>query len=338
MRGSRTSYDVYSMPVLLAVPNEWVSITALVATTVFTLAGLVFAVGYGFGIKGAKNWARNEFYQAIASLILMTMVVLALALAEQVAVAVQMPDTAKECSCTGGQYMSITGAGLAYECAADPPPYSAAFDKVLCFLIDKRDYLWLNVQTTMAVANVVLGIALSTKWSMAPHQAGLGFAPFSGAFPIMDLTNLVALFANGGMLFLWGQIIILNFVRTKFFLLLPVAFALRAFPFTRGAGAALMALIIGMYAVFPLLIVFEIPMVEQDIADFGIMPSLTSIAMNPLTILSNITEIGQRALYFTAIIAVFLPVLNFTLTFTFTRELALLLGGDIDVSALAKLL
>ena len=181
---------------------------------------------------------------------------------------------------------------------------------------------------------------MSFKINLAPHQAGIGFALLPGLFPISDFFGLLMTFIGAGVGLLWAQSFILSFIRLKLITLLPIGIAMRAFPFTRGAGAAIIALVCGLYIVFPLMIVLESWIVYGDLKEYAPPEWLSSIPVigDIANLLFSTYHIMDIAMYNVLIVAIFLPLVNLTVTFAFMKDFARLMGGEIDVSSLMKLL
>jgi len=142
---------------------------------------------------------------------------------------------------------------------------------------------------------------------------------------ISDLLGIVMQFCGMGIGLFWVNKAVLEFIGTQIPILFPIGCVLRAFPWTRGAGAALIALVVGLYVVYPLLVVVGSWMVDRDLADID---SGTGIFDGWIL----------KIAYNVVVVSLFIPVMMLTLTFGFTRQFGALLGGDIDMSALVKLL
>ncbi|MDD5317301.1 MAG: hypothetical protein PHF51_01055 [Candidatus ainarchaeum sp.] len=331
----------------MALGSDWYSVTLAAVSAVFAIAGLAYMVGAGLRIPRVTLWAKEEYYQGFASVALIVLIFIGLAIVDGVAAQVGAMGTTPDAPCTscigsgGGGWVDVSLTGLSYACSTDEkPPFSTAFDYVSCFLIAKRDAMWLW-ESFLTILNFTTGVLTSYQLYLMPYQTGFALAPLAGLFPINEFTNMMTLFAGMGLGSLWGQIIILTFIRTKLILLLPIGLALRAFSFTRAAGAAMLALMLGLYVVYPMLVLFEIPLVQQDQAGLAdTPPPILSLDLTVTwsSLMTYVISWMLAPVYLIVIVSILLPVLNFTLTFTFMKEMATVFGGEIDVSALSKLL
>ena len=341
--------------------ENWQVIGVAVVSLMFTLVGLIYSIGVGFNLTKVKAWARNEFYQVVASAIIIGGVAILLPSMNGMVNGIVGPcegghwfapgsnHCSEECrtvpypiACKpeDGGCCTATDAfgGSNYMCLPGCPGYNVAFDYAIAFMKDMRDRLTRMI-AGLSVVSLLLGIVLSYKMAVAPAGMGMGFAVAPGMFPIMDLLGLLGLAAGAGMMMFWAQIFILSFIRLKLITMLPIGIALRAFPYTRGAGAAMIALVIGLYIVYPMMVVLESKIVYDSLDEMG-EPDPTGDIFDKIMDLSPAAVTGtiDRMMYIVLIAAVFLPLFNLTVTFAFMKDLAHLLGGDIDVSSLAKLL
>lgn len=351
----------------MALWDQWQTIGIAIVSLMFTLVGLVYAIGIGFGLPKVKAWAHNEFYQVVASAIILGGVAILLPsmngmvnsivgscdhgdlwglVGEHCSVDCDTvpnigPCDPKEegcCSRTVGGALGLQK-GNNYMCLPGCPGYNAAFDIALAFLEDMRDRLTL-MMTGLSVSSLFIGMMISFKYSLASSQQGFGFAVAPGMFPIMDLLSILGMGIGAGMGMFWAQIFVLSFIRIKLITMLPIGIALRAFPYTRGAGAAIIALVVGLYVVYPLMVVLESRLVYDSLDAMGEPDPTGNLAekLMDLNIFEALGGIIDRIIYIVLIAGVFLPLFNLTVTFAFMKDLARLMGGEIDVSSLAKLL
>ena len=323
--------------------DEWQAIGTAVVSLMFVLAGLVYGIGVGFNLPKVKAWARNEFYQTVASAIIFGSIVTLEMLINGVIASIVGPP----CDVSFFDIFSLT-----YK--------YCAIDIAQAFYLDVALSLTSLMSTLMSIS-VAIGTLLNANFMLKPFQVGISLAPASFLFPISDLLGIMMTAVSAGAAFLWVQIYLLKFLKTLI-ALLPIGIAMRAFPFTRGAGAAIIALICGLHILYPLLIVFEKNMVYPDLIDlqkailgapltlgltfmdllaslFTLRPPIMSILMFPITVVHYlISQVLNFVIYVVLIVAIFLPVLNLTITFAFMKDFARLLGGEIDVSSLTKLL
>lgn len=292
--------------------QDWQTVGVAMMSLVFVLYGFAYMIGMGFQLPKVREWARNEFYQAVVSALILGGLVILLA-------------------SINGMMNNLAGLPGDTVCRLDPDGPAVA-----CPIVTARDFLHdrymglVGTYTGMATMNVLIGSLASMRVMVAPHQQGWGVSVTSGLSLVSDLFGIVMQFCGIGIGLLYVNRSVIEFSAVQLMALFPVGCVLRSFPWTRGAGAAIMALCIGLYVVYPLLLTLDAQVVARDAQH---IPNSSGTDWN-----GGLQGWFQEIAYDVVIVAIFLPVFNLSLTFTFTRQLAQLLGGDIDVSALAKLL
>lgn len=324
--------------------QEWQAVGLAAVSMVLVLVGLVYAIGMGFNLPKVKGWARNELYQALASAFILGFLAVMLPSLNGIVTGLAGPLPS---GCSGGTGCTFDSGGACddsvnnYMCKPGCGGYNVAIDHSQCFLSDMKNRLALTYASLQA-ASMALGYGLSFKYSLAHAGQGVGFAVLPGLFMVMDLMGLMSMFVGTGFAFTWAQSFIFDFIRLKLVTLLPIGLALRSFPFTRGVGAAMIALVIGLYMVYPLMTTLESWIVSDNLDSYNYVQSGSWGAFkgagdfgNGIAQLMSIFEITT---YIVVIAMLFLPIFNLTIAFAFMKEFARLLGGDIDVSSLAKIL
>ncbi|RLG19662.1 hypothetical protein DRN67_02155, partial [Candidatus Micrarchaeota archaeon] len=153
---------------------------------------------------------------------------------------------------------------------------------------------------------------------------------------------------------MWAQMMLLQIGKVFIFFLLPLGVLLRSIRFTRSAGGALIAIAVGFYIVYPLMVVADYALVKDDIfmdSATGIPPPYASIAIPPgphheqgacrgdaeyLSTLMNRSAFLEPMAYWVIIVSILLPVMNLLVTITFIRWLSSFIGSEIEVSQLAR--
>jgi len=337
--------------------ESWQEVTVAVLSLAFLLIAFVYMVGVGFRLPRVQAWAKNEFYQAVANCIIaggMLVLISSLnGLTNSITgsactgglISVCNLDYTIRCpvSCSASRYPEFCcpeGSGGACPGYAKLGGYSAAFDHAKCYIDSNRNDL-LNSYVTFLGANIALGILFSWHQYFAPYQQGITISLFPGLMTITDFIGVIMMFVAGGAILLLVNSIVLDFLRFKLMALLPIGIALRSFPFSRGAGAGLIAIVAGFYVVYPMLFFLDSLIFMNDTSNFAALMGCSQ----PGDFFGWFGYIGclinsglNRPIYSVFIVGIFLPLFNLTLTLTFTRELAKLLGGDLDLSSLTKLL
>lgn len=320
----------------MGVWEAWQSATLIIVFVSFLLFAFTYMIGVGFMLPRVKAWAKNEFYQAVASaLIAGSMVALILftnSVTNAIAGGPACPGLC--CSCDDGKYPEF--------CSPNSPDpivagsYSATFDYAKCYMDGNRNLLLVNYGVLLFI-NLKMALRLSEFRFVAPFQQGVTFPVYPGLATVTDFLGLIMTMIGGGAILLTVNSMVLDFIRYKLMALLPIGVGLRAFPFTRGAGAALMALVVGFYVLYPMLFFLDSLIFERDTANFAGFMGATSD--NPaIQLILDLLSSLYYPIYVIAIVGIFLPLFNLTITISFTREFSRFLGGDMDLSSLTKLL
>ncbi len=269
---------------------------ALATMVVFFVIAIALALGIGFHRPEWEAWAKTEFYLTLAGLFMIGIIVFIATFSCSVSV-----------SMAGGDPFKIS-------------------DKYLNTLITRK-----MVPSVLTFFDMSFA---AQKWSsiligVASCQMGVCLAPFAGysgiAYNLDTLAGLVTPI-TASLLF---QKLALGFIKeTMFLYVLPIGFLLRVFPYTRDAGAMMIALAMGFYIVFPLTYVFDkvvMDTVEKDFANF--------CASNPGGLNDAAEKIGglcQPLVMVGSVLpqAVFLPALNLVITITFMRSMQKVFSKD----------
>ena len=297
---------------------DWQLVGMAMLSLVFVLYGLAYMIGIGFMLPKVKAWAKNEFYQAVVS---------ALILGGMIGLLASMNGLVNS-------LMGLPGDSSCEPfCSPDGSTCNCAIKAGVDFF-NARITAMTAISGSMIALNLAIGVLSNMRIQGAPHQQGFGIMPFGGLTVANDLLGIVMQFCGMGIGLLWVNKILLEFVGSQQLMaMFPIGCVLRAFPWTRGAGAAMIALCVGLYVVFPLLVVVETWVVPRDLAN---VPS--DCSLNPLDWDDCLVTWFVQISYTVVIVTMFLPVFILTLSFAFIKEFGRLMGGDIDVSNLAKLL
>ncbi|VVC03829.1 Uncharacterised protein [Candidatus Burarchaeum australiense] len=155
-----------------------------------------------------------------------------------------------------------------------------------------------------------------------------------------------------------AQWLLLEAAKQIFVLLFPVGVLLRTIKFTRAVGGAMMAVAIGLYIVYPLMVMADYSMVAKMIfvptlkpPNPPVLPPYATISIPPAptsfngvcsgdvayrNMLTNRHQFIEPMAYWVIIVSILLPVMNLLVTLTFIRWFASFLGSEIEVSQLAR--
>lgn len=170
--------------------------------------------------------------------------------------------------------------------------------------------------------------------------------------------------AIAGMLDIYAQQAILAFAaQYAFALVIPLGLFFRCFKMSRPAGGALIAIGFGFYTAYPLAIAGSAKLLTGMGEPLMLEPPLSAVpklsdAVDPVPKVCDPYEtdssvprkqfneyaasltspqVAQGLTYFVVVKVIFLSILSLILTLGFIRELAKLLGSEIDVSSLARI-
>lgn len=173
---------------------------------------------------------------------------------------------------------------------------------------------------------------------------------FRGSFTSSAFAATVALADT------YAQMFLLSLARSyAFTFLLPIGLFLRCFKASRGAGGALIAIGFGFYTIYPTVVLATDTLLHggPPPGPAGILNynSITGASCDPNEpdvgeslrqfnqYASYLVEFGhnENLTYFVLVRVLFLSILNLIITLGFIRELAHIIGSEIDVTALARI-
>jgi len=303
---------------------EWQAITLGVVSMMLALVSLAYMIGIGFHLPKLQAWAKDELYQALASVLLSVLLI---------------------------SFVLTIDTTMQNMYGADP------FDIAIRYIQEVT--LGLGSFFGSVVAFDVLFQILKTMLIKAmPSQTGFTINPFVGVAPLTQMMSMAMEAILGGMGLMLGMSAFLLFIKTQLAIILPIGLALRAFPLSRPAGGALIAVFIGFYVFFPFLWVFN----QQIYSDIRptISPLLSSIG-NALSLGNNcnecpmccttntpnwsgnmfmnmISNLTYPTIYYLFIFVLLLPMFNLIMVLILINELAKIFGSEIDISGLSGLI
>lgn len=333
--------------------EDWVPIALAALVLIFMVVALIMGVAYALNFKELYAWGKNELFQVLA-----TAVIVGAAFA-----IVNASDL------LSGLMLSGVQPEIVHE-------YPTAF-YVADYYLQVGVKILAGEYTTFTALNAGFGQWASMTVSLMPARVGFRLQPALVLRPIMD-ANAMMLNALGlGLAGMFGQIALLDFIREKMFaLFLPIGIVLRSFPFTRSKGSAIIAIALGFYIIFPLTFYLDLQVLANhcNILSIGelskcALASTSDVVrglwneikldvskgtwetlslmlfwafMWPSKIVFFLTALifalAPEILWFLIVLGFVLPFINIIITLTFTRELAKILGGDVNVSALTKII
>ncbi|MFN7991137.1 MAG: hypothetical protein U0R44_03175 [Candidatus Micrarchaeia archaeon] len=310
----------------------WEGTAALAIAVSATILGFVYAIGFGFGVNELQIMAKEEFYQLIATMLLMV-------------VLVGSNNILDGFSSTLG---AVQGAANMQDAAntliaqnLDNPTdgMKQVYNKVAEF--DTK----VSIEGSKAESCNIVGIGytvsacggyamLSTPLSMAGGIVAFSIGELSSMKRLIDLSKNYALQ-----------------------LLLPVGIILRTFKLTRGAGGFFIALGVSMHIMIPAGIIFNQMLVDTFLADAsassgysgGLTSSIDSCdpsqvlfsggggeAGKAINIFDSLRADLRRVVFSVLVRGTFGPVLALLLMGAGVRALTSMAGAEVDVSSIAR--
>ena len=236
------------------------------------IGGIVYGVGYAMDSRKLKDFGMTELQQSLINGVIVGVLVAAFAPHGLIAGVIN--------GLVGGQVNNLscspyTNSNMAICFANDylvgTGPVTIGGTKYLSLLGDT-----LLMLIPLSVAYAALGIVSSLSFSIGIASISLG-AIFH---PLLAQLSYIIEALSFAMIGIYAQSMLLKVIAIVAMpLMLPVGIVLRTFYFTRRLGGAVMAIAIGLFAVFPLTYLFD----AQIASDFG--ASVTGLAAS--SILNN---------------------------------------------------
>jgi len=301
--------------------NVWQPVALAAVVTAFLVVALAYMLGIALNLDGLRKWAKSEFYQALASAVIVGGLIFMI-----------------DIMLNEGFQTMIGGMN----------PYKKAYvylDGVMSSLYS----IYINVYRTNFI------IEFLTTFTFYFNAAGLDFSPFELLLsPVSEHFHFQAYVVTmAAILTAFQRALIHLFYNTGFTVFIPAGVLLRIFPWTRGAGGLLIAIGIGLSIVYPIMFTFVAMMSENpsevrnkanelgnsiggfNLDEFGACKSdfesasdvATEKALSPQLraasawILGWLSSVWLKIFYY--------PMLILIVTFTFIRTISPLLGADI---------
>lgn len=197
--------------------NGLIVISFAIMFVMFAIAALLFAIGYAFNLNSLKRFGRSEFGE-----IAITVVIIAVLVGSSSLVTALFNNTSAfyaDCVAAGGVSLSLVPILVVY-----------------------------------GVASNVVSLISSSQITVGTDFWGITVTPFLGYRVVEQQINLLTGIGSAIILLLLAVMVMLGIIYFLFPLFLYVGIVLRTIPFTRAAGGAFIALYIGFYLIFPLLL------------------------------------------------------------------------------------
>lgn len=304
--------------------GDWYSITFVVISATMALIALAYAVATGFHLPRLQAWVKEEFYQALASALIAVLLIMFVSTITNTMISIYGKD-----------------------------PFGIAFGYILAMTSNLTNYFLQVLEY-----DVLYALAQSVVFKVMPSQFGFNINPFAGYVTLTSMFSLLMEAILGGMAVMLGQYAFLSFIHTQLSIIVPIGIALRAFPFSRAAGGALIAVFLGFYVFYPFLWAFDSAIYSEVSNPKYINPNFSSNAAglgaactaDPMKcttntpdiganiLLSFIQNLGYAAVYYLFVFAFLLSFFNLATVLVITDELAEVFGSDIDLGGLSGLI
>ncbi len=265
----------------------------------------------------------------------------------------------------------IASAACTFPASYVNPILGASTDNM--FKVSENYLFWLGNKTMQVFADLMdmnntISVLLSIMGGFNIFGIGLTMQPFAGLQPLMNIMNL---FMNGAMICMItavAQMTVLKFIEAGVLsVLLPAGIVCRSFPFTRQFGGSLIAIALGLYIFYPLMLVVDDAIMGSPSRDpraggigySGSSNTAAIIASVPFMMVgfflggaSGAASMFSPTLdmvvtYFVnkpivglgevALAAFILPAINGVVFVAVVRDLSRILGQEVDVSSLSRI-
>ena len=330
------------------------SIAITLVAIMVSVAGIIFGIGYSMDDRRLKELGRAELYQAIINGVIVGSLLLAFG--------------------TNGIVPSLMNSSVSNLSYSACPPFMQS-NKAICFAndylvgaypvtISGKEYpsiseISVGLLLPLATLYTLLSVISSIKLNLDVAVIG-----FSGALsPLLSQMRYVMEAITFAIIGVFVQDILLKFIAaTAVPVLLPLGILLRTFYFTRRLGGTIIAIAIGLFAVFPLTYLLDANLVTTyasyttpasvdsitaaangSSASIIGSPSLTGNAIGQgvigqltgalSSLIQSVEGLIQSLLLTVAMLVVevfFLPVFSIILTTVSVRELARILGSEVS--------
>lgn len=336
----------------------WFNVSMIVSTMVLSAIGIIYAIAHALDIKNLKQMAKAELLQASASLLLVLLLFgiigiedSLIALAEkQTGLLTASLDPQKLVGMSPEQFKkAVYEEGKIITVSPINVASAFLFKLIDCtknkyidtYKLSKSPEFWANLQLGLTIGAVVEEIAFPAEWAW--------FVP-TIAKQVQSLEYLAEELTWTSIL-LYMQLNLLRFIETSAFtLFLPIGIILRAFPPSRGAGAVLIAISIGLYIVFPFVYtilyvgappsfsgcnievgpeIAEEPLAGCPLGASAVAASQAKAAATSALGAGNIPKIQTTLNQITYVSFLYMMV-AFGATFIFVRSVSGILGADIS--------
>jgi hypothetical protein len=298
---------------------------------------LAYTLGYALMHRKLIIWAKDQMQEAFLSMFIVFVVVGLVSFLCSLDLRALGMETS--CVCTDAARNVIP-----------TEVYPACTIRSSCNFVDVGYGMLMSLYTnimsgfvTTTFMQTLLSQASTIVIGKSPGGFGIIVRPFGMLGDIASsLTAAMIVLMTSAILTL-TQMILLKMTESIFVILFPIGVIMRSFGATRGFGGGLIAIAIGFFLFYPLLVVlFYGSVVGKIQTDYGNMTTyLEGQGLDAST--SNWFGGGLLAplvgfIGTTVLGAIFIPILMFMVLVSFIKGLSFALGEEVDVSNLTRLI
>lgn len=326
--------------------EQWMPLAFLALLISIFIIGGAYMLSMGFELHRAHIWAKNELYQTFGTAVIVIILAAGIPLAEGVGKSISYMDKPYNPS----DHSTFDNDG------------NTSIEMALGYSRTVANLMLVNF-AGLTLVNGVVTLFGSLPISMAPGGiAGATFSLEPIVRPVLHFIGIMVTLMVTVMGEWQAHWFVLCFISQRMLsLFLPLGILLRAFPVTRWAGGFLIALALGFYFIYPLMInineAIGIPSVVKDMAGIidkflteGIWQiGLLAFALRFFSFSTYVVFIFgivtflmynfvPAVVYSVVVLGMILPIFNIFITFTFVKELSKILGADVNLAAIMKMI
>jgi len=199
--------------------------------------------------------------------------------------------------------------------------------------------------------------SITTYCQLLGSSLGFAITPCRYLGSTQGTLSLALTALTSAQIAMQAQAFLLDLAQQLLIFMLPLGVLLRTLRPTRGAGGAMIAIAVGFYFVYPLMVLVDYAVVKESAFAAGsrysspVFPPRMQSTIGTCTgdaeyIQGLVGKEGARNVarenfmepvaYWVIIISILLPVMNLLVVLTFIRWFASLMGSEIEVSQLAR--
>ncbi|VVB73410.1 Uncharacterised protein [uncultured archaeon] len=268
--------------------TAWAPVAGLVVFVSLLVTVLIYLIGKALNNEAMAGWARSEVYQVMASAAIIGLVVSALLIANT-SIFVLLGDAQFRCTQNTCSYEEVRFSANAdtgtfdnivkdnwVDCGADNPCQISIAKSRLNTLYDLVRYWTAGKVEKYGIVSIVSSLQIGLKGVFK-------VSPFSVGEYLKETYNIMFEFTTTMLLLLKSQVILLTVIEKALFgLFLVGGIALRSIGITRKLGGLLIALALGAYFFYPMVIILttlvisptagQMPVVFDDFSYFTTPP------------------------------------------------------------------